>query len=94
MFEQRESDLEKRICKYAKTKGWTPHKWAGPGERGKADRFFTKAKSRIFFMEIKRDDDEEPKPLQEHRRQELIKQGFASHVISSFEEAVVLFDVY
>lgn len=93
MFEQRESELETRICTHAKKKGWTPHKWAGAGERGKADRFFTKAPGRIFFMEVKRDG-EPTKPLQEHRRTELIKQGFASHVVDSFEQAVVLFDAY
>ncbi len=50
---QKESDVEKGIVKYAKSQGWLFRKQQGQGNRGKADRMFLK-NGVCVFLEIKR----------------------------------------
>ena len=92
LFRVKEKSVEKKIIAYAKGNGWRNHKWTSPGKRGPTDQFFTKAPRRIVFMEVKRDEDEEP-TAQQLREQALLRQeGFPVFTVKSFEEARAIFD--
>jgi len=92
MFREKEKTVEKKIIAYAKGKGWRNHKWTSPGKRGPTDQFFTKSPSRIVFMEVKRDEDEEPTPQQVREQRLLREEGFPVFTVKSFEEARAIFD--
>jgi len=48
-----ESEIEKKVCEYAKSQGWLTFKFTSPGNRHVPDRIFIKD-SAVFFVEFKR----------------------------------------
>jgi len=48
-----ESEIESKVCAYAKTKGLTAEKFTSPNKRSVPDRIFTGPNEHIFFIEFK-----------------------------------------
>lgn len=48
----RESKLEKKVCDYAKSKGWLVYKFMSPMNKGVPDRIFIKS-GIVVFIEFK-----------------------------------------
>lgn len=84
----RESDVERHVCGYARTKGWKNIKL---GQQGWPDRLFYASGGRIMFVEFKRPGGE-PRPLQMHRLAELATCDFDTYVIDTKEEGEALFN--
>lgn len=66
-----ESQIESKVCKYAKAKGCYVRKFKSPGNRGSPDRIFLTPFGRIFFIEFKALG-KEPTPLQVREIKEII----------------------
>lgn len=82
----RESFVEKTICDHARSRGITPLKLAGPGEKGKADRLFMRG-GKAVFMEIKRPG-QKPTALQEKFLRERREDGFEAAWFDHPREAI------
>ena len=48
----RESQIEGKVCDYAKKRGWLCYKFVSPARRSVPDRMFVKRR-RVFFIEFK-----------------------------------------
>lgn len=79
-----ESAIEKKVCAYAKSKGWLHFKWSSPGQKGVPDRIFMK-RGKVFFVEFK-DTGKEPTTLQSVVINKIRRQGFDVYVIDSVEQ--------
>ena len=89
---KKEIELEEKCDKWARTKGWTPRKLVSPGRRGRTDKFYTKRFGQIFFVEFKRDKNEEPTAQQILEHQRLVADGFDVYVVTYFEEFCAIVD--
>jgi len=49
-----EKDIEKRVCKYAESKGLLQYKFTSPNRSSVPDRLFFTKKGTPFFIEFKR----------------------------------------
>ena len=85
-----ESYIEKRVCKYAKDKGWLVYKFQSPAQRGVPDRIFLK-QGKILFIEFKAPG-KQPTKQQLYTHERFVEQGFGVFVIDSFDAGKVLFD--
>lgn len=52
MINYSEKYIEKKVCEYAKSKGWLVYKFSSPSLRSVPDRIFIKS-SKVFFVEFK-----------------------------------------
>ena len=50
----KESAIEKKVCDYAKRKGWKVYKFTSPGNRAVPDRIFIK-QGIVFMIEFKQE---------------------------------------
>lgn len=50
-----EKDIEKRVCDYAKAKGFLVYKFVSPGHAFVPDRMFIRQDGMVFFIEFKRE---------------------------------------
>lgn len=85
----RESVIEERVCKHAKTRGWLVRKVAYLGRRGAPDRWFFKD-GQIVIVEFKRPGE----PLAIHQSREkrrLEDKGITVHVIDNEQDGYALF---
>ena len=49
-----ERDVEKKVCDYAKTKGFLTYKFVSPARASVPDRLFISPDGQMFFVEMKR----------------------------------------
>lgn len=49
-----EKDVEKKICQYAKSKGFLTYKFTSPARASVPDRLIISERGDMFFMEMKR----------------------------------------
>ena len=89
----RESLIERKVCRYARSKGLRADKWTSPGRRSVPDRIILGPERLIFFIEFKRPG-EKPTKLQEAEHAELRKLGFSVFVIDNVEDGIALIDKY
>jgi len=81
-----ESQLEKKVCAWAKDCGISTLKLSGPNDRGKADRVFMKA-GRIMFLEFKAAG-KKPTALQERFLKKRVDDGFVAGWTDNYEQAI------
>jgi Holliday junction resolvase len=84
-----EKDIEGKVCKLAKAKGWVVIKIARSFPNGFPDRFFAKD-GKVILIEFKRDG-KEPTEQQAKRIRELRDAGVTVHVIDNIEGGCAIF---
>ena len=87
----RESTVERKICDYAKSIGVVAEKLAGPNDRGREDRMFTKD-GVAAFLEIKAPG-RRPTALQLKRMKSRRANGFNSEWVDCEEGGVQFLDM-
>lgn len=85
LYRDRETPLERQICKFAERRGWIVYKWVSPGVRGVPDRMFIR-NGRVIFAEIKRAD-KEPSKQQGIRHAELRAAGVDVYSWDNMDDA-------
>jgi hypothetical protein len=78
-----ESHIEKKVCEYAKSKGWLTYKFVSPSNRGVPDRLFLR-KGNLFFIEFKAPG-KIPTKLQSKIISKIKDQGFLVYVVDDIE---------
>lgn len=81
-----ESQLEKKVCAWAKDWGISTLKLSGPNDRGKADRMFMKA-GKIMFLEFKAEG-KKPTTLQQRFLKQRVDDGFVARWTDNYVEAI------
>lgn len=85
-----ESEIEKKVCQYAREKGFLVYKFISPGHFGVPDRLFLPPFGySAFFIEFKRKDGR----LGTHQEREIkaiMSQGHPVFIIRSVEEGIRL----
>jgi len=87
-----ESQLEKKVCAWAKDSGISTLKLSGPNDRGKADRMFMKD-GKIIFMEFKAKG-KKPTALQERFLKQRVDDGFVAVWTDNYLEAIDILDKF
>ncbi len=90
---RRESYIEKKVCEYAKTRGWRPRKVQYVGRRGCPDRWFMRGEGQLVIIEFK-DKNGTRSPAQKREINWLRSHGFAVHVIDNIEDGRAVFDAW
>lgn len=85
-----ESKIERKVCLYAKAKGWWVWKLTILGWAGIPDRMFLK-QGKVFFIEFKAPG-EKPRKLQEHMICKLQDNGFDAYAVDNAEEGKKIVD--
>lgn len=85
LYRDRETPLERAICRFAERRGWVVYKWVCPGLRGVPDRIMIRA-GRTIFVEVKRAD-KPPTKQQALRHAELRAKGAEVYSWDSMEDA-------
>jgi len=85
-----ESEIEKKVCAYAKNKGWLVYKFVSPSNRGVPDRIWLK-NGVILFVEFKATNKVLTK-LQTKTICNIAGQGFLVYVIDSVSKGKSLVD--
>lgn len=86
----KESALERKIIRYAKSTGWIALKFTSPGKRGVPDRLFFRNGS-VVFLEIKAPG-RKPTVLQDWVIRELRGAGQVADWVDNFEDAQQILD--
>lgn len=86
-----ESEIEKKVCKHAKDKGWLVYKFVSPNNKGVPDRIFLGEGGKIIFVEFKAPN-KEPTKLQTHVINKIKALMFKVYVIDNIEEGKKIFD--
>lgn len=84
----REAEIERKVCNYARTKGWMAFKFVSPSNRGVPDRLFIHD-GVFFFVEFKRKGGK-PTTLQKVMMKRIEAQGVKCYVIDDVEEGIAL----
>jgi hypothetical protein len=87
-----ESQLEKKVCAWAKEGGISTLKLSGPNDRGKADRMFMKG-GRIIFLEFKAAG-KKPTALQHRFLKQRVDDGFVAGWTDDYVEAIDILDKF
>jgi hypothetical protein len=87
-----ESQLEKKVCAWAKEWGISTLKLSGPNDRGKADRIFMKD-GKIMFLELKAEG-KKPTALQERFLKQRVDDGFVAVWTDDYNEAIGILDKF
>ena len=82
----RESKIEKDVCAWARAHGILPVKFTPMGEVGYPDRIFL-YKGKAVFIELKATG-KVARPLQAHRIQVLVNNGFIAEVHDNVQTAI------
>lgn len=80
-----ESDIEKKACEFAISRGWWVAKFVSPNKNGVPDRIFIR-RGRVIFIEFKREK-ETPRKLQELRHREMRDHGAEVFTVDNLEDA-------
>ena len=81
-----ESQIEKKVCAWAKESGISTLKLSGPNDRGKADRVFMRG-GRIMFLEFKAAG-KKPTALQYRFLKQRVDDGFVAGWTDDYLEAI------
>ena len=86
-----EKEIEKKVCKYAESKGILQYKFVSPVHRGVPDRLFIIPNGAIFFIEFKRKGEKTtPGQAREHAR--MRRNNALVWVIDNVEDGKLLID--
>jgi G:T-mismatch repair DNA endonuclease (very short patch repair protein) len=86
----RESEIEKRVCAYAKQNQWLAYKFVSPNNRGVPDRIFIR-QGVMMFIEFKAPG-KVPTKLQYKVMSRIEDEGFRVYVVDSVECGKQLID--
>ena len=85
----RESIIQCRVTRDARSKGWSAYKWSSPGRRAVPDYIYVK--NAVWIVIEYKATGETPTHAQLFKHKQLAKQGIKVHVIDSIEDGVKLF---
>lgn len=88
-----EKQLEKKICEYAKNKGFLAYKFVSPNNRGVPDRLFISKFGNIFFIEFKSKLGKIA-PLQKLKIDKLISHNVKVYFVNSEEKGKEIIDTH
>lgn len=88
----KESEIEKKVCAHAKSKGWLSYKFVSPSNRGVPDRIFMR-RGLCMFIEFKAEGKKATK-LQQKVMSRIEQKGFDCHVVDSVEWGVEVINSY
>ena len=87
-----EKEIEKKVCAYAKSKGWLCYKFPSPSQRGVPDRIYMKS-GLIFFIEFKAPGKRATK-LQDKVISTIILEDFTVHVVDNVAQGKNIVDAH
>lgn len=87
-----EKDIERKVCQYARSKGWLTRKWVSPSHNFVPDQIFIAPGGRVIFIEMKREG-RKPTPGQLREHEKLRKQGCLVFVVDNVADGKCLIDV-
>lgn len=76
-----ERDIERRVTRYAESRGVLAYKWVSPQNAGVCDHIYLYQGS-VWFVEFKQLG-EKPTPLQALQHQRLVRQGASVYLVDS-----------
>lgn len=88
-----EKDIENKVCKYAREKGFLAYKFTSPQRAAVPDRLFIAPDGVMFFIEFKRPG-AVPASAQVREHTRLINQGVAVYVIDDVTKGTELVNKY
>jgi hypothetical protein len=88
-----EKDIEKKVCDYAREKGFLAYKFTSPMRAAVPDRLFIVPGGTVFFIEFKRPG-AAPTPAQVREHARLIVMGVKVYVIDNVSDGKELVDSY
>jgi hypothetical protein len=80
-----EKDIEKKVCDYAKDKGFLVYKFTSPQRAAVPDRMFITPDGRVSFIEFKRKG-MKPTPAQEREHAKLRGHNASVYVVDDVEQ--------
>ena len=80
-----EAEIEKKVCDFAKKRGWWPIKMATTFVVGFPDRMFLGRGGNVFFIEFKAPN-KTARPSQRAVMIKLARLGFVTYVVDNVEE--------
>lgn len=86
-----EKEIEKKVCEYAKGRGFLVYKFSSPNHVGVPDRMFIAPHQRAFWIEFKREGGK-PTPVQIRECRKLRDCGFEVYLVDSVEEGKLVID--
>lgn len=86
-----EKEIERRVCAYAKEKGFLVYKFSSPNHVGVPDRMFVTSHQRVFWIEFKREGGKLT-PVQERECGKLADCGFEVYAVDSVEQGKSIID--
>lgn len=86
-----ERDIEKRVCDYAKSKGFLVYKFTSPNRAAVPDRMFVTPSGVVFFVEFKAPG-KKPTPAQKREHERLENQGMRVWVVDDVEQGKKIVD--
>lgn len=86
-----EKDIEKKVCDYAREKGFLAYKFTSPQRAAVPDRLFIR-NGMVFFIEFKRGG-QKPTPAQHREHMRLTEQGMRVYVIDNVDDGKALVDL-
>lgn len=90
---RREGDIEAKIIRAGKQRGWRQRKMMFVGRRGCPDRWFMRKPGQLVILEIK-DPDGVKAVAQKREVKWLTDNGFNAHFVDSVEAAIQIFDAW
>ncbi len=87
-----EKQIEKKVCDYAKSKGWLSYKFVSPANRGVPDRIFM-SQHKMFFIEFKAAGKKATK-LQDAIISDINAAGFQVYVVDSVKVGKGVIDAH
>jgi hypothetical protein len=86
-----EREIEKKVCDYAKEKGFLVYKFSSPNHVGVPDRLFVAPHQQAFWIEFKREGGK-PTAMQEREMRRLRHCGFDVYLVDSVEHGMMVID--
>lgn len=86
-----ESEIEKKVCDYAKERGFLVYKFTSPNRAAVPDRLFIKQTGALFFCEFKRGG-AKPTAPQEREHTRLRDHNVRVFVVDSVEQGKLIID--
>ena len=78
-----EKEIEKRVCEYAKSRGWQPYKFTSPSHAGVCDRIMVGV-GKVLWVEFKAPG-KKPTPLQKRHHELLASLNHRVYVVDSVD---------
>ena len=86
-----EKEIEKRVCEYAKSKGWLVYKFTSPARAAVPDRLLISPLGKVIFCEFKREG-QKPTVPQEREHQRLREQRVSVFVVDNVADGKAIID--